>query len=125
MNDVFGANIVDTEEEETQQVQQPQTNRKILILDDNLKTDNSPASMLKAFTPGSESVDYMRLKNKIDPQQSNNITVNVLTNGQIVKKVSQIKTTAFQAVKLKKPNVVNVSPTQLRNLILSASTREL
>ncbi len=125
MNDVFGANIVDTEEEETQQVQQPQTNRKILILDDNLKTDNSPASMLKAFTPGSESVDQVRLKNKIDPQQSNNITVNVLTNGQIVKKVSQIKTTAFQAVKLKKPNVVNVSPTQLRNLILSASTREL
>ena len=125
MNDVFGANIVDTEEEETQQVQQPQTNRKILILDDNLKTDNSPASMLKAFTPGSESVDQVRLKNKIDPQQSNNITVNVFTNGQIVKKVSQIKTTAFQAVKLKKPNVVNVSPTQLRNLILSASTREL
>lgn len=125
MNDVFGANIVDTEEEETKQVQQPQTNRKILILDDNLKTDNSPASMLKAFTPGSESVDQVRLKNKIDPQQSNNITVNVLTNGQIVKKVSQIKTTAFQAVKLKKPNVVNVSPTQLRNLILSASTREL
>ena len=125
MNDVFGANIVDTEEEETQQVQQPQTNRKILILDDNLKTDNSPASMLKAFTPSSESVDQVRLKNKIDPQQSNNITVNVLTNGQIVKKVSQIKKTAFQAVKLKKPNVVNVSPTQLRNLILSASTREL
>ena len=125
MNDVYGANIVDTEEEETQQVQQPQTNRKILILDDNLKTDNSPASMLKAFTPGSESVDQVRLKNKIYPQQSNNITVNVLTNGQIVKKVSQIKKTAFQAVKLKKPNVVNVSPTQLRNLILSASTREL
>ena len=28
-----------------------------LIVSSNLKTDNSPASMLKAFTPGSESVD--------------------------------------------------------------------